>query len=165
MTDISPVGQLSVSDVPEEELGYVLLPRENKGPQYDEIRRVGARALEVLGMQTGLTHMEWFRRRDGSVAISEVAARPPGAQITNLLSHAHETESRVPVERAVCQPLQCHGGRQNSTAVQDVGRHERMRVGGDGPLEDDREFVRTGAVLRVIAEDAKVHRTLPHDSS
>jgi len=70
----------------------VLLPRESTGPQYDEIRRVGSEALKVLGMQTGLTHMEWFRREDGSVAISEVAARPPGAQITNLLAHAHETD-------------------------------------------------------------------------
>jgi hypothetical protein len=41
-------------------------------------------------MDTGLTHMEWFRRRDGSVAISEVGARPPGAQITTLVSRAHD---------------------------------------------------------------------------
>jgi hypothetical protein len=36
--------------------------------------------------------MEWFRRRDGSVAISEVAARPPGAQITTLVSRAHDID-------------------------------------------------------------------------
>ena len=30
---------------------------------------------------TALTHMEWFRRPDGSVAVSEVGARPPGAQL------------------------------------------------------------------------------------
>jgi hypothetical protein len=34
--------------------------------------------------------MEWFRRPDGSLAISEVAARPPGAQFTSLLSFAHD---------------------------------------------------------------------------
>jgi len=34
--------------------------------------------------------MEWFRRRDGSVAISEVGARPPGAQFTTLISYAHD---------------------------------------------------------------------------
>ena len=32
--------------------------------------------------------MEWFRRTDGSIAISEVAARPPGAQFTTLISRA-----------------------------------------------------------------------------
>lgn len=43
-------------------------------------------------MDTGLTHLEWFRRPDGSVAVSEVAARPPGAQITTLISRAHDID-------------------------------------------------------------------------
>jgi hypothetical protein len=68
----------------------VLLPREVDAPAYDDIRAVGGRALQVLGMGTGMAHMEWFRRPDGSLAISEVAARPPGAQITTLISRAHD---------------------------------------------------------------------------
>src|SRR5262249_13388550 len=51
---------------------------------------VGRRALDVLGMVTGVTHMEWFRRPDGRIAISEVAARPPGAQFSSLISYAHD---------------------------------------------------------------------------
>jgi hypothetical protein len=47
-------------------------------------------ALRALGLRTGLTHMEWFRRPDGSVAVSEVGARPPGAQITSMLCYAHD---------------------------------------------------------------------------
>ena len=43
-------------------------------------------------MDTGLSHTEWFRRPDGSVAISEVAARPPGAQFTTLISYAHDVD-------------------------------------------------------------------------
>lgn len=70
----------------------VVLPREVDDPQYDDIRRVGAAALAALGMTTGLTHMEWFRRRDGSLAVSEVAARPPGAQITTLVSRSTDTD-------------------------------------------------------------------------
>jgi biotin carboxylase len=68
----------------------LVLPREIEEPQYDDIRAVAFRALRVLGMTTGLSHMEWFRRRDGSIAISEVAARPPGAQITTVISRAHD---------------------------------------------------------------------------
>ena len=68
----------------------LILPREVEEPQYDDIRRAAFRALEVLGMQTGLSHMEWFRRPDGSIAISEVAARPPGAQIMTVVSRAHD---------------------------------------------------------------------------
>lgn len=70
----------------------VLLPRQIDEPAYDPIRAAAARALAALGMDTGLSHMEWFRRRDGSVAISEVGARPPGAQITSLLGWAHDVD-------------------------------------------------------------------------
>ena len=70
----------------------IVLPREIDDPRYDDIRDAGARALQVLGMRTGLCHLEWFRRRDGSIAISEVAARPPGAQIMDLVSFAHEID-------------------------------------------------------------------------
>jgi len=70
----------------------VVSPREVDDAKYDDIRDAGSRALAALGMQTGLSHMEWFRRRDGSIAISEVAARPPGAQITTLNSRAHDID-------------------------------------------------------------------------
>ncbi|MBK7871561.1 MAG: ATP-grasp domain-containing protein [Saprospiraceae bacterium] len=58
--------------------------------QYDDIRRYAFQTLEVLGMQTGFSHLEWFRRKDGSIAISEVAARPPGAQFPTLISRAND---------------------------------------------------------------------------
>lgn len=70
----------------------VLLPREVEGPEYGDIRHHGIRVLDELGLQTGLSHMEWFRRPDGGLAISEVAARPPGAQFTTLISYAHELD-------------------------------------------------------------------------
>jgi ATP-grasp domain len=68
----------------------VLLPRDIAGPEYAGIRRVAPAALTALGLRTGLTHMEWFRRPDGTVAVSEVGARPPGAQITSMLCYAHD---------------------------------------------------------------------------
>ncbi|MCA8968311.1 MAG: ATP-grasp domain-containing protein [Planctomycetes bacterium] len=68
----------------------VLLRRELDRPEYAPIFEAGPRALDTLGMHTGLTHMEWFARPDGSIAISEVAARPPGAQFTSLLSYAYD---------------------------------------------------------------------------
>jgi len=70
----------------------VLIPREIDHPRFDDIRRVAFRALEVLGMDTGLSHMEWFRKPDGAVVVSEVGARPPGAQITSLISYAHDLD-------------------------------------------------------------------------
>jgi len=70
----------------------VLLPREVDSPKYDDIRTVNRRALRALGMGTGISHMEWFRRGDGSLAVSEVAARPPGAQIMTLMSYANDKD-------------------------------------------------------------------------
>lgn len=68
----------------------VLLPRDISGDEFAAIRSAGPRALDALGMHTGMTHMEWFEREDGSIAISEVAARPPGAQFMTLMSFAHD---------------------------------------------------------------------------
>ncbi|MBK8255224.1 MAG: ATP-grasp domain-containing protein [Polyangiaceae bacterium] len=70
----------------------VVLPREIDDPKYDDIRDAAYKTLDVLGMDTGLSHMEWFRRNDGSIAISEVGARPPGAQFTTLVGLAHEID-------------------------------------------------------------------------
>jgi biotin carboxylase len=70
----------------------VVLPREVDHPMFDDIRESAVKALAALGQTTGLSHMEWFRRADGSVAISEVAARPPGARITTLISRANDID-------------------------------------------------------------------------
>jgi hypothetical protein len=68
----------------------VRLPRDIGGPKYAGIRQVGPAALAALGLRTGLSHLEWFRRPDGTVAVSEVGARPPGAQISSMLCYAHD---------------------------------------------------------------------------
>ena len=68
----------------------VLLRRDVSDSRYDAIRGVAKDTLRVLGLGTGLSHMEWFRRPDGSVAISEVGVRPPGAQFTSLISWAED---------------------------------------------------------------------------
>jgi len=68
----------------------VFLPRDVHGFEFAPIRDAAFRGLAALGLETGLSHMEWFKLRGGRIAISEVGARPPGAQITTLLSFAHD---------------------------------------------------------------------------
>ena len=70
----------------------VLLPRDIGGDEFEPIRRAAFDGLAALGLTTGLSHMEWFRLLDGRIAISEVGARPPGAQFTSLLSYAHDID-------------------------------------------------------------------------
>ena len=68
----------------------VVSPREVEKPRYAAIRETAGPALAALGLENGLSHMEWFLRPDGRIAISEVGARPPGAQFATLISYAHD---------------------------------------------------------------------------
>ncbi|MEO8899465.1 MAG: hypothetical protein ABI352_02460 [Candidatus Dormibacter sp.] len=91
----------------------VLLPRSIDGPEFDGIRDTAAHGLRVLGMDTGFSHMEWFRLREGRLALSEVAARPPGAQFTSLLSYAHDVDmydawARLEILGEFEAPQRCH---------------------------------------------------------
>ncbi len=63
----------------------VILPKEEDLPEFVAFRDTNARALKALGMGTGLSHMEWFLRSDGSQVVSEVGARPPGVHIMPMM--------------------------------------------------------------------------------
>jgi biotin carboxylase len=79
----------------------IVLPRDIDGPDYADARALGVRAVKALGLETGFTHMEWFRRDDGSLAIGEIAARPPGAHIVMANGFAHDADMYRAWARAV----------------------------------------------------------------
>lgn len=70
----------------------VLLPRDETDPNFRQFDDVNGRALDALGMTTGISHMEWFLRKDGTPMVNEVGARPPGANIMPLMTHAYQTD-------------------------------------------------------------------------
>ncbi len=76
----------------------VVLPRDISGPEYQPVVNIGHQAVHAFGLQDGMTHMEWFRRPDGSVAIGEIAARPPGARIVDVTGFAHTDVQGRPVD-------------------------------------------------------------------
>ncbi|PYR20439.1 MAG: hypothetical protein DMF95_24810 [Acidobacteria bacterium] len=69
----------------------VVLPRERQGADTTRAAGIAARAVRSLGLRTGMSHVEWFRRADGSVVISEAAARVPSAAISTLAHLADGT--------------------------------------------------------------------------
>ena len=69
-----------------------VLPREIDDAELLRARALGRQTIAALGLHTGFTHMEWFRRSDGSLAIGEIAARPPGANIVRMTGLAHDTD-------------------------------------------------------------------------
>jgi biotin carboxylase len=79
----------------------VVLPRVIDGPDFADARALGVKAIQSLGLETGMTHMEWFRRDDNSLAIGEIAARPPGANIVRMNSFAHDVDMYRAWARAV----------------------------------------------------------------
>jgi hypothetical protein len=74
----------------------IVLPRDISGPEWSDGAELGVRALTALGLETGSTHMEWFRRGDGSLAIGEIAARPAGFTIHTMIGQAYD----IDIERA-----------------------------------------------------------------
>jgi len=78
-----------------------LLPRELEDPLYERARKMGFAAIEALGLDDGMTHMEWFERSDGSLAIGEIAQRPPGANISRMTGIAHGIDPYRAWARAV----------------------------------------------------------------
>jgi len=69
-----------------------LLPRDVSGPDYAPARQVARAAIAALGLEDGMTHMEWFQRPDGTPVIGEIAQRPPGANISLMTGLAHDTD-------------------------------------------------------------------------
>jgi formate-dependent phosphoribosylglycinamide formyltransferase (GAR transformylase) len=78
-----------------------VMSRDIEGPELADARELGVRAVKTLGLETGFTHMEWFRRHDGSLAIGEIAARPPGANFVRMMSFAYDTDMYRAWARAV----------------------------------------------------------------
>jgi biotin carboxylase len=78
-----------------------VLPRELDEPVYERARTVGVAAVRALGLEDGMTHMEWFERADGTVAIGEIAARPPGPQLCQMTGLVHDVDPYRAWARAV----------------------------------------------------------------
>jgi formate-dependent phosphoribosylglycinamide formyltransferase (GAR transformylase) len=70
-------------------------------------RRMGEQVLAALGFDTGFTHMEWYRKADGEVVFGEIAARPPGVRVVDLMNFNTDGDLYVGWAEAVV-----HGGMQ-----------------------------------------------------
>jgi len=69
-----------------------ILPREIDTPLYDRARELGRATIKALGLKDGMTHMEWYEKADGSMAIGEIAQRPPGPQLCQMTGLVHDID-------------------------------------------------------------------------
>jgi hypothetical protein len=65
--------------------------RVDTAEAYDEIRELGRRVIEALGLETSATHMEWFYGGRG-LKFSEIGCRPPGVRVWDLYSAANDMD-------------------------------------------------------------------------
>lgn len=64
--------------------------------------QLGRKVLRALGMGTGFTHMEWFRKPDGEAVFGEIACRPPGANMVDLMNYTEDVDLYREWARVVC---------------------------------------------------------------
>jgi biotin carboxylase len=62
---------------------------------------LGRGVLRALGMETGFTHMEWYRKRDGEVVFGEIGCRPGGARLVDQMNVGSDADLFVEWARAV----------------------------------------------------------------
>jgi hypothetical protein len=63
---------------------------------------LGRKVLGALGMGSGFTHMEWFKKPDGEVVFGEIGCRPGGAHLVDQMNYTCDIDLFREWARAVC---------------------------------------------------------------
>ncbi len=87
--------------------------RELDVPDLQGGRALGAAAAKVLGFRDGFTHMEWYRTYDGEAVFGEIAARPPGGQMVDLMNYSTDADlfagwAQAVTQGQLSQPIERH---------------------------------------------------------
>jgi len=70
---------------------FIATNRIDSAPGYDEIKVMGQKVVEVLGIETSATHMEWFAGPKG-LKFSEIGCRPPGVRAWDLYNVGNDMD-------------------------------------------------------------------------
>jgi carbamoylphosphate synthase large subunit len=70
---------------------FVATNRLDAAPAYEEVKAMGKKVIEVLGIETSATHMEWFFGPKG-LKFSEIGCRPPGVRAWDLYAAGNEID-------------------------------------------------------------------------
>jgi carbamoylphosphate synthase large subunit len=70
---------------------FIATNRLDTAPEYADVRELGRRVNELLGIDTSATHMEWFYGPKG-LKFSEIGCRPPGVRAWDLYCAGNEMD-------------------------------------------------------------------------
>ena len=68
---------------------FIATNRIDAAESYDELKLMGRRVIQALGIATSATHMEWFAGPKG-LKFSEIGCRPPGVRAWDLYAAAND---------------------------------------------------------------------------
>lgn len=70
---------------------FVATNRVDMVSTYDEVKAMGQKVINALGIETSATHMEWFFGPKG-LKFSEIGCRPPGVRAWDLYANGNEID-------------------------------------------------------------------------
>ena len=112
---------------------FVTTNRIGDSSFYAEVREMGARVIEALGIATSATHMEWFYGPKG-LRFSEIGCRPPGVGAWDLYSAANDVDVYREWANAIV-----HGAPGAADVPRVLRRHRRA---APGPRRPDPRLLR-----------------------
>jgi hypothetical protein len=80
----------------------MLSVRDMSQPHIARGVELGRKVLAALDMGDGMTHMEWFLKPDGEVVFGEIACRPGGACVVDLMNYTGDIDLFREWARSVC---------------------------------------------------------------
>jgi hypothetical protein len=80
---------------------FIATNRIDSAPAYEELKVLGRRVVELLGIETSATHMEWFFGPKG-LKFSEIGCRPPGVRAWDLYNVGNDMDLYREWAVAIC---------------------------------------------------------------
>ena len=80
----------------------VIVLRNLNQPELHGGIELGFDVLKALGMQSGFTHMEWYRKANGEVVFGEIGARSAGGHLVDQMNYSSNIDLFREWARAVC---------------------------------------------------------------
>jgi hypothetical protein len=80
---------------------FVSTNRIDTAPNYAELKVLGQKVVQLLGIETSATHMEWFYGAKG-LKFSEIGCRPPGVRAWDLYNVGNDMDLYREWAMAIC---------------------------------------------------------------
>ncbi|MBK7583855.1 MAG: ATP-grasp domain-containing protein [Myxococcales bacterium] len=80
---------------------FIATNRIDSASGYDEVKLLGRKVVQLLGIETSATHMEWFSGPKG-LKFSEIGCRPPGVRAWDLYNVGNDMDLYREWAMAIC---------------------------------------------------------------